>query len=260
MYYLHGLSFREYLSFKLNKRFEVIKYNELIDNPDVYNEQFSNFPSLLGHFKKYLTHGYYPFYLDDPMGFHDRLWRVVNKTIYEDISSYYQIKTENLHNFNDILQFIATIPPGTININNLAKHCAMDNKTVAHYLTILNTIGLITIIHPNKGGSTSIRKKMKGFISNTSLQNTITIMLGKKASIGSLRELFFIQCIQNIGMNVSYSTIGYYCINDLIFEIGGKHKKTKQLKQYAGRKLLVKDDIVTATKNIIPLFFFGFLQ
>ena len=42
--------------------------------------------------------------------------------------------------------------------------------------------------------------------------------------MGTIRELFFINMIQNAGKYIYYSDIGDYEIDKLYFEIGGKRK------------------------------------
>jgi predicted AAA+ superfamily ATPase len=99
-------------------------------------------PRLLGHFQNYLGRGYYPFHLEDEASYSYKVQRIMEKTVYEDISHHYRLKTENLIHFKRILSFLATIPPGKINRNNIAKNIGLDNKTIQNYLDILAETGL----------------------------------------------------------------------------------------------------------------------
>ena len=58
---------------------------------------------------------------------------------------------------------------------------------------------------------------------------------------------------------IFYSAVGDYRTKDIIFEVGGKNKKELQIKNLGTQAILVKDDILVASKNIIPLLYFGFL-
>lgn len=73
-----------------------------------------------------------------------------------------------------------------------------------------------------------------------------------------LRELFFLENLKNAGEQVFYSNYGDYQVKDIIFEIGGKNKTRKQIKNI-DNSFLVKDDIYASSKNTIPLILFGFL-
>ena len=69
---------------------------------------------------------------------------------------------------------------------------------------------------------------------------------------------WFVNQIQNIGEAIYYSTIGDFKIKDYIVEIGGKNKSSKQIKNEE-KAFIVADDVLTGSKNIIPLYLFGFL-
>ena len=51
---------------------------------------------------------------------------------------------------------------------------------------------------------------------------------------------------------------GDLTVNGYTFEIGGKNKTKKQIKNIENA-FIVKDDIEIGDKNIIPLWLFGFL-
>jgi hypothetical protein len=65
--------------------------------------------------------------------------------------------------------------------------------------------------------------------------------------------------IKNAGYHLFYSKKGDYEVEDYIFEIGGKNKGVKQIKQVGDKAYLVKDDILYGSKKEIPLYLFGFL-
>ncbi len=50
-----------------------------------------------------------------------------------------------------------------------------------------------------------------------------------------------------------------FVVNDIIFEVGGKSKSKKQIKNRSETAYLVKDDILYGSKHEIPLHLFGFL-
>ncbi len=182
----------------------------------------------------------------------------MEKTIFEDIAQFYALKTNYLSHLNKILNFLATIPPGEMNIHNLAKNLGIDDKTTFSYLTMLNNTGLIRIIYPAASGNQVLRKPEKIFLNNTTLLATINKFLGNVIDKGNVRELFFIQSLENSGTSVFYSKEGDYRAEKFIFEIGGKNKTKKQIKN-SEQALLIKDDILNSSKNEIPLYFFGFL-
>lgn len=258
LYYLPGLSFREYLNFETNNKIQPIEFSELVKNARHYDSIVANIPKIKGYFQKYLRQGFYPFYLEDAISYYERILQIIDKTIYEDIANFYNLKTVNLQHFKKILNFLTTIQPGECNVHNLAKNLAVDDKTIGNYLINLQETGLINLIYPSEGGNTGLRRPEKIFLNNTNLQYALEGRLGSSIEIGTLRELFFIQSTKNSGLEIFHSKKGDYQIAEYIFEIGGKNKTRTQIKNESSA-FLVKDDSFISSRGEIPLIYFGFL-
>ena len=254
-----GMSFREYLLFNDIVDIPALSFSELIENRSKYENEIGSVKKIMGYFKEYLGKGYYPFILEDTQSYSQKIQRIIEKTIYEDISNHYKLKTENLINFKRIISYMATIPPGELNRNNISKNIGLDNKTIQNYLDILQETGLIQFILKNKSGSNILKKTEKIFLDNTDIYKSTSEEIGFETPVGTLREIFFIKMIINSGNIIHFSEIGDYQINDFNFEIGGKNKDLKQIKNNLENSFLVKDDIITGSKYEIPLYLFGFL-
>lgn len=259
LYRLHGLSFREYLNFTLDLNLKPIAFQEILENTHSALHSLIGVERILPHFEEYLQKGYYPFVFEDPDSYYEKVSRVIEKTIYEDIANYYNLKTPNLHYFKKLLSYLASIPPGELNRHNLAKHLGIDHKTVEHYVSILASVGLVREMRPYEGGSLGLRKPSKILLNNTNLIHTLQQYLGQEFSKGMERELFFLQSLQNADIDVYHSKKADYRTRDVIFEIGGKNKTRTQLKGLGEPSYLVKDGILHPLKGEIPLFLFGFL-
>lgn len=258
IYRLHGLSFREYLNFKTDSNYKSVQFEILMKKYTGYNQSWSQIPKLLGHFKEYLQLGYYPFLFEDPLSYYEKINQIINKSIFEDISQYYNLKTNYLYHLSKILNFLASIPPGQINIHNLAKNLSIDDKTTFNYLKMLMETGLVRLVYTFEGGNLLLRKPEKMFLNNTTLLAALNNFLGQPLSQGNMRELFFIQSLENAGVPVFYSHEGDFRTKEFIFEVGGKNKKKDQIKN-SKNSFLVKDDILVSSLIEIPLYFFGFL-
>ncbi|HSX11083.1 MAG TPA: AAA family ATPase [Chlamydiales bacterium] len=254
LYRLQGLSFREYLNFSQKLHLAPCTFQELLQGAAV-----PELPKILTYFETYLTQGYYPFVFEDPHSYHEKVSRIIEKTITEDIANFYNLKTSNLQHFKKILTYLASIPPGEVNIHNLSQNLSIDHKTTQHYLSILAAVGLIRELHPYEGGGAGLRKPSKFLLNNTTLMHTMQQYLGQPILKGTERELFFIQSLQNAEIPVFCSDKVDYRTRDALFEIGGRSKTTRQLKGAHLPAYLVKDDILHPFKNEIPLFHCGFL-
>ncbi len=259
LFKLEGMSFREYLEFRLNRTMPTISFSELLENPALLVEQLTDIQRLKGHFLDYLESGYYPFLFEDEENYHQKILNIIDKTIYEDISNFYKLRTENLVNFKKILSYLATIPPAQLNRNSISKHIGLDNKTVESYLGMLSETGLVCRVRRNKAGSALLKGTEKIYLDNSNIYKAIIDELGFEYNRGTVREIFFIKMLQNAGEKVYYSKIGDFQVQDYYFEIGGKSKSRKQIKAHLENSFSVKDDILYASGATIPLFLFGFL-
>ncbi len=259
LYRLNGLSFQEYLEFRLGVSIPTATLETLLNKPDKLSRHISGIERLKGHFMEYLEKGFYPFLFEDEENYHQKLLNIIDKTIYEDISNFYKLKTENLKQFRKILSFLATIPPGELNRNGLSKHTGLDNRTVDNYLNMMCDTGLVTLIKENKSGSSILKSTEKIYLENTNLYKAITQEIGFSYQMGTVRELFFIKMLQNAGEKIFYSRVGDFEVGEVVFEIGGRNKTKKQVRESTKPAFLVKDDIQYPGSNTLPLHYFGFL-
>ncbi|MEO5366574.1 MAG: AAA family ATPase [Magnetococcus sp. WYHC-3] len=260
LYRLPGLSFREYLNFATGADHGPLSLEDVLRDPGTTSAKLAQIPKLTGHFRRYLREGYYPYVFEDGTLYYDKVRAAVEKTIYEDVATYYHLKTENLHNFRKILFFLATIPPGTLNTHKLGASLGVNDKTALHYLVILHETGLLRMLLPNARGHALIRKPQKTYLDNTTLYHAICAGIGQSVDLGTARELFFLSSAQNAGHTVSYSEEGGdFAIDDTVYEVGGRSKSSKQLPKSDRRSFVVKDDILVGGKTTIPLYLMGFL-
>ena len=258
LYTLYGLSFREYLNFFHDIKESAVSFDDLMNRAEDVATPFSKIPKLLGYFQEYLSHGYYPYYAEDPTSYYERIHQTIDKAVYQDIANFYQLKTQNLVYFKRILNFLATIPPGDFSVNKLAKNLHIDNKTAHLYLEILEEILLVRAVNIREGGNKLLRVPVKVFIDNTTLLTALNSYLGESLNMGTVRELFFLQALSNAKLPVFYSKVGNYSVENKVFEIGGKNKTRSQLKAVENA-IVVKDGILQPSHNTLPLYLFGFL-
>jgi uncharacterized protein len=258
--YMPGLSFREYLNMTTGNDFPAVTLDELLANHIQLSAQLAKVGKLLERFEAYQKGGYYPFALDHDDGLYETISTIVEKTVYEDIANFYQLKTNNLKHFRRIINFLATIPPGKVNISNTARHLGVDYKTVDNYVDILEKTGLVKVLYPVARGNQVLTKADKMYLDNSTLLAAVNAFLSTDLEMGTQRELFFLQSVSGAGLSVFHPQKGDFFIRDITFEVGGKNKTISQLKDIdPARRILVKDGILTGSKKEVPLHLFGFL-
>jgi len=258
-YTLPTLSLREYLLLDTGIEHQSFTLTDLLQNHARLAAEILKSGPVLGHFKAFLDHGAYPFFTEGADNYHSRLRNVVEKILYEDIPPTTGMRYTGVPVLKKILFQIASSPPFQLNIERLASDLGITKPTLYSYLTHLETAGLIAGVMPEGSGATLTRKPAKLFLENTNLQKTIGSELRLEDPLGTVRETFFAGQLRNAGHKVRAARQGDFIVDDQhLFEVGGRKKSAKQL---AGRKnaLIVKDDIETGSKNVLPLWLFGFL-
>jgi predicted AAA+ superfamily ATPase len=252
--YVKPLSFREFLELYADIKLPKLTFEEILKN---HNEISSSFvlenPTLYKHFLKYLQIGYYPFFKEDEEEYKNKLFNACDKIINEDIPSLNKIDYVHLSIFKKLIaKMVYAKVPFEVNISSLSKEFGISHPTMQVYLEILHSSNLIKAI---KKYSKKISKKPnKLLFGNTNLLYTYSDEFGMEIDVGNVRETFFASCFKNI----YYSDIGDFRVDEYIFEIGGKNKTFKQIKDVKNSYLVIDTDY-SMEKNKIPLWLFGFL-
>ena len=264
LHQLNGLSFREFVEFKNGIILKSFSPEDLLAKYKKYSVQISSQIEVLKLFKEYISFGYYPYFLEGSSDTYElKMKNVLDKTIYEDIANLNNIKTENLPYFKKTLAFLASIPPGEINVNKLASNLGLAFETAEAYMDILYRISLVRYLLKNKTGYKLIRKSAKVFLDNTNVAVYLKKELGLDENPGVLRELFILNQLQNCKQKI-YASEGrgdfLLKLKDkkIILEIGGRSKDFKKISKISNA-YLVLDDMEIAENNKIPLWLFGFL-
>ena len=259
--HLYGFSFREYLEYKTKLSLPILDLKDIIDDRVVLSQEFMHIPKLLGHFKTYLKYGYYPTFtqISDKLAYQQSLLNIFDKVVFEDISSFYNLKTANLDNIKKVVYFIATMQPGKVNINRLSQSIGNDHTTTAGYIQMLRDSNLLRFLLNDKYGHTLVRNAEKIYLDNTNLLFAINNVIGKDVKAGQVRGIFALSNIQNRGIKTSYTVSGDFVAGDYVLEIGGKNKDTSQVFEKKNGYVF-SDDILVAGVKTIPLYLLGFLN
>lgn len=258
---MYGFSFREFLEIKEKTKYPVLTLDQLQNKSSFYAKSLAKTPKLLGYLKEYFREGYYPTFLElgGNEAYTNSLQGIVDKSIYEDISSFYSLNTSNLDTLKKIIYFFATSEPGGVNINRLAISLKKDFTTIADYVQILRDTGLLRFLLQNKQGHALVRHAEKIYLNNTNLLYALNNEVGKQPLVGLLRELFVISSLQNANYHPFSSKLADIECDGSLFEIGGKSKTRSQF-QGKENGVLIKDDILIGDPKTIPLYLFGFLS
>lgn len=249
IYTLYGLSFREYLELFEGIKADTYTLDEVLAHKVEMDPDFHP----LVYFRRYLEKGYYPFALEDD--YEDKLTNVVTKTLETDIPEYANMNVSTGRKLKKLMAVIAESVPFKPNMVTLAEVLSVSRNNVADYLQYIEEAGLIIQLRDQTGGIRSLGKVDKVYLENTNL--IYTLAKREKAEIGNVRETFFMNQLRVVDDPIT-SPVSDFLVGKRTFEVGGRNKKQKQIKDVENA-FVVKDDIEYGGLNIIPLWQFGLL-
>ena len=264
LYKMKWFSFKEYVNKVKNIKLENYEISEILKNSEnivnnIYKELWDE---ILVLFNRYLRFWYYPFNFESDKieSFNKRLFEVIDKLVYEDISNFYKMDSTNLEKLKKIIIFFSLSKPWELSVNSIKNKLWISFDTAANYLQILNDVWILRGLYVEWNISKSIRKAKKLYIDNSNLIYTISNETWIQAEIWTVREIFF---INQLNKNLFYSDIWDFMLKiwleNYYFEIWWKNKKRKQL-QNKENSFIVADSIIFPTKWKIPIWLFGFIK
>ena len=248
LYYMQGLSFREYLKMFHGINTQIFNLHQIID----HKVEIPELQHPLPLFNDYLKNGYYPF-MKEP-DFSIRLQQMVRITLESDIPLYAGMNVATGRKLIQLMMIIAESVPFKPNFSKLGAVLGASRNNIADYCLCIEEAGLIAQLRDAAGGIAGLRKVDKIYLENTNLLYHLSSVT---PNIGNVRETFFFN--QTKAKCRTYtSSVSDFEIDGLTFEVGGKNKEQKQI-QTVVNGFVVKDNIEIGYENIIPLWHFGLM-
>ncbi len=263
IYNLHGLSFREFINFSVQKDYPAYPLETLLEKHQEIAGSICRDMKILRHFRDYIQHGYYPFFLEGEAYYRPRVREVINHILEVDLPYVHKIEPRQISKIKKLIYLLAVSVPFTPNIAKLAEATEISRPTLYEYLERLQDAKLLNLVRSKGRGYEILTKPDRIYLENTNLMHAVT----DQANTGSMRELFFVNQIKNsslihtelINKTLELSDKGDFIVNSYFtFEIGGKGKGFRQI-DGVEKSFVAADEIETGFKNKIPLWIFGFL-
>lgn len=257
VYKLETMSFREYLSYEIGIDFEAFSIDKLIENhEEIANEYLDKGFKPFKYLENFWKYGAYPFSFENKSTYYEKLRNTINLVVENDLMAAAGIDFSTGLKIKKLLVAISESVPFKPNIVDLAARIGTDRRNVYLYLDYLSRSRLINTLISDEKGISAMGKPEMIYLENTSLAYAL---YNEKPEKGMLRETFFYNQL-NSTCHVSYTPAGDFLINNkYIFEVGGKNKTFKQIKNLPASYLAI-DDMETGHGNKIPLWLFGFMR
>jgi predicted AAA+ superfamily ATPase len=255
LYTMNGLSFREYLQIETKQALDKYSLEEIITNHESLSKELVKKVKPFVHFEAYLKNGYYPFYLESTNSYHRKLMNTITLMLEVDLPYLRHVDVQYIHKLKKLLYLVATAVPFQPNVSKLAADIGVSRNTVMLYLTYLEESRILNLLRSNASSDAVLAKPEKVFLHHP---NTIYALTRTNFQEGTLRECFFYNQVANVHDVTSSVASDFLVDNKYTFEIGGKSKTRKQLKNVK-ESYIAADNIEYGDGKTIPLWLFGFL-
>jgi len=248
-YTMPGLSFREYLNISNGWSLKTATLEDIlkgrVDFP--FGEHRP-----LKYYEEYRKKGVYPFFAEDD--FHLRLKQAINETVEHDIPNYAEIPVASAGKLKKLMYVLANSVPFKPNYSKLARDLEIGRNQIPDYVEYLTSSQLFNTLTEKGTGDAILQKVEKLYLNNSNIAFAVS---DTKPTEDTMRETLFLMWMQE-AYKVTSSKISDFEIDGITFEVGGKNKTGKQVKE-AETAYLVKDNIEYSIGNSVPIWMFGFV-
>lgn len=254
-YHLKELSLREYIALNSDINLPAFSLTDILENHTEISKKIIKKIKPVFEFNNYVVSGAYPYFIEGKKEYQQKLKNTLNIVLENDLPAVYNIDFNMIHKIKKLLYAVASSVPFKPNISKLSERIGVSRPTLLSFLDYLENAEIIFQLNHDNIGVSSLTKPEKIYLHNTNLLNIIS---EDNFNTGNIRETFFINQLSE-SYKVNFSKETDFTVNNIYnFEIGGKNKQQKQIKNLP-KAYIVKDNIENGMINIIPLWLFGFL-
>jgi uncharacterized protein len=249
-YNLRGFSFREFLNLHTGTDIRSYKLSEIIQNHVQIAQDICQQIKPLDYFQDYLHHGFYPFHLEN-RNFSENLLKTMNMMLEVDILLIKQIELKYLSKIRKLLYQLMINSPAAPNVSQLSNEIGVSRATIMNYIKYLKDARLINMLYAE--GDEYPKKPNLVYVQNTNLMHVIT-----PSNVDKVAEnkTFFYNAL-HVRHKVNICKYHFdFCIDQ---QFHFKCENKPETGKHYTKVIYAADEIEVGTKNVIPLWLFGFL-
>ena len=251
-YNLRGFSFREYLNIITGNHFKAYSLDEILSQHESIVKEILPRVSPSQHFRNYIHHGFYPFFLEQ-RNFSENLLKTMNMMTEVDILLIKQIDLKYLTKIKKLFYLLSLNPTKAPNISQLAQDIETSRATVMNYIKYLADARLINMMY--LVGDDFPKKPSKIMMHNPNLMYTIYPIVGDEQVA---METFFVNALWKDHLVNQGNKEQFYIVDEKrkfrICDARGTNKV-----RYNNDTIYARYNTEVGKDNKIPLWLFGFL-
>ena len=251
-YNLRGFSFREYLNIITGNHFKAYNLDEILSQHENIVKEILPLVSPSQHFRNYIHHGFYPFFLEQ-RNFSENLLKTMNMMTEVDILLIKQIDLKYLTKIKKLFYLLSLNPTKAPNISQLAQDIETSRATVMNYIKYLADARLINMMY--LVGDDFPKKPSKIMMHNPNLMYTIYPIVGDEQVA---METFFVNALWKDHLVNQGNKEQFYIVDEKRkFRICDARVTNKV--RYNNDTIYARYNTEVGKDNKVPLWLFGFL-
>ena len=251
-YNLRGFSFREYLNIITGNHFKAFSLDEILSQHENIVKEILPLVSPSQHFRNYIHHGFYPFFLEQ-RNFSENLLKTMNMMTEVDILLIKQIDLKYLTKIKKLFYLLSLNPTKAPNISQLAQDIETSRATVMNYIKYLADARLINMMY--LVGDDFPKKPSKIMMHNPNLMYTIYPIVGDEQVA---METFFVNALWKDHLVNQGNKEQFYIVDEKRkFRICDARVTNKV--RYNNDTIYARYNTEVGKDNKISLWLFGFL-
>jgi predicted AAA+ superfamily ATPase len=249
-YNLRGFSFREYLNLQAETSLHSYSLEEITHNHIQITQEICSRVKPLDYFQQYLHHGFYPFFLED-RNFSENLIKTMNMMLEVDILLIKQIELKYLSKIRKLLYLIMQSAPSAPNVSQLSNEIGVSRATIMNYIKYLKDARLLNMLYSE--GNEYPKKPNLVYVQNSNLLYTVNS--GNVDKHTEQKTFFYNALHARHKVNICKYHSDFCIDQQYHFKCESKPETGK----HYSKVIYAVSDIETGSKNVIPLWLFGFL-
>jgi predicted AAA+ superfamily ATPase len=255
-YNLNELSLREYVAFTKGIEFPEINLKDILTKHISLSHDILQKIRPVKYFHEYLKFGCYPYIAEGEGEYYEKLMKTIWQILEVDLPGIVPVEYGTIIKLKKMLYFIGSSVPYVPNIKELSDKIGASRDQTLKFIAMLEKANLLFSTRPKSVATGYLTKPEKIYLHNSNL--LFCINQDENVEIGTARETFFANQV-SLNYKVNHSEKSDFLVSGTYtFEIGGKNKKQKQIHGIPN-SYIAADNIEIGSKELIPLWLFGFL-
>lgn len=253
-YELLGFSLREFIYSQTGVELPLVQWDDILHRHIDLAREILTKLNPVHWLNEYFQHGYYPYFMEQH-SYSEDILKNINMTLEVDVMYIRNIDQRLLPKLRKLIYLMAMEGPSLLNVSRLAKGIDTSRATVTNYVNFLRDAHLVNLIHKN--GSAEVKAPTVFYLQNTNLLYALLPHTPMGAHVGNdVCRTFFLNQI-NQGRNVEASIRAN--VNFIIDGTQEFRVDREIIARYHPKRFYAVHGINVGSRNVIPLWLFGFL-